>query len=102
MSNSLLTIQVHHTPQCGTPPAISSDSGNCYIGYFENPYGEQWIFAMDRDTGRALLRGGDIEWDTEIEIVDGQAGDLMLGEHERLWLRACWLAARQQTSRPHG
>lgn len=59
MSDPLLKIANHHAPSCGDPPIVEGITGNCYIGYFENSHGEQWIFTLDRATGKATLRGGD-------------------------------------------
>jgi len=93
MSEPLLSIRNHHVASCGDPPIVNGDSGNCYLGYFENPFGEQWIFTMDRDTGKAVLRGGDVGWNTSFEVLDGQVADLILGNEERLWLQTCRLPA---------
>ncbi len=38
---------------------MSNESGELYIGYFADRYGEQWIFTCDRPTGVASLRGAD-------------------------------------------
>ena len=60
MSEPLLKIRNHHVPACGDPPIVDDEDENCYIGYFENPFGEQWVFTLDRRSGRAVLRGGDV------------------------------------------
>ena len=44
MSDPLLTIRNHHAVACG-----------------------------DRESGKAVLRGGDVGWNTEHEVVDGRA-----------------------------
>jgi len=62
-------------------------------GYFENAFGEQWVFTLDRTTRRAELRGGDIGWNTVHEVRDGEVGSLVLGQEEAAWLGACWRAA---------
>ena len=72
---------------------------NCYVGYFENPYGEQWIFTLDRVTGKATLRGGDVGWNTKFDVTNGSVADLILGKEEQLWLQACWSAAQKQVVR---
>ena len=49
MSEPLLQIRNHHAVGSGDPPIVSGNDGNVYIGYFENTFGEQWIFTFDRD-----------------------------------------------------
>ena len=93
MPDPLLTIRNHHTDAAGTPPLVTDEAAGQYIGYFENPFGEQWIFTYNRRSGRAVLRGGDVGWATEFEVVDGTVAGLILGAEERLWLQACWSAA---------
>ena len=92
MSDPLLTIRNHHAPGSGDPPIISDDE-NIDIGYFENAHGEQWIFTLNRDTGDALLCGGDVGWNSEHRVVDGVVSELVLNVDERRWLRSCWDAA---------
>lgn len=93
MSEPLLRIRNHHAATCGDPPIVNGDDGRVYIGYFENPYGEQWIFTYDRTTRRAELRGGDVGWN-RINIVEaGKVDGLILGAEEAAWLNACWRAA---------
>jgi len=48
---------------------------------------------MDRKTRKATLRGGDVNWNSEHNVVDGKVADLILGSDEQLWLLACWMAA---------
>lgn len=54
----ILTIYNQHTARCGIPPALTKESPTVYVGYFENRFGEQWIFTFDRTTREARLRGG--------------------------------------------
>jgi hypothetical protein len=56
MSEPLLSIGNHHTPACGDPPIIRDDDPDVYHGYFENCYGEQWVFLYHRTTKKAELR----------------------------------------------
>ena len=93
MFEPLLKIRNHHAASCGEPPIVASDAAHCYIGYFENRHGEQWIFTLDRRSRTATLRGGDVGWNSEFSVVDGKVADLVLGNDELLWLRACWLCA---------
>jgi hypothetical protein len=101
MAEPLLTIFNRHTASCGDPPIESAQPGdNRYIGYFENMFGEQWIFTYDRAAGRAQLRGGDIGWNTSLTVeADGQGGlrigptGIVLSPDERSWLLTCWRTA---------
>ena len=93
MSEPLLRIRNHHTVACGDPPIVNGDDPNLYIGYFENLYGEQWIFTYDRKTKKAELLGGDAGWNTRNEVVGGVVPGLILSAEESKWLEACWHAA---------
>ena len=84
----------HHEP-CGRPPGIETAS-EAYCGYYENEWGEQFVFVFDRPTGKALLYGGDIGWGSPVEVTDPQRTPVSLNENERLWLTACWRAATRQ------
>jgi hypothetical protein len=63
-----------------------------YFGYFENCYGEQWVFTYDHETGKAVLSGGDVSW-KEYPVHSGGHADLVLNMEEASWLKACWHAA---------
>lgn len=93
MSEPLLRIRNHHAAGCGDPPIINGDDPGLYIGYFENPFGEQWVFTCDRKTKKAELRGGDAGWNTLFDVRDGTVPGLILGREEARWLTACWAAA---------
>jgi hypothetical protein len=93
MSEPILRIRNHHSAVCGDPPIVNGDDPALYIGYFENPHGEQWIFTYHRKTGSAELRGGDTGWNTVHEVEDGSVRGLTLGREESAWLQACWRAA---------
>jgi hypothetical protein len=93
MEQAILTIYNRHTEACGPPPAVSNESPDVYVGYFENRYGEQWIFTYDRRTRTAILRGGDTHWAATHVVLDGEVDGLILGAEESTWLRACWEAA---------
>ena len=97
MCEPLLTIRNRHSPACGDPPIVNEEDRDTYIGYFENPFGEQWIFTLDRESGKATLRGRDVGWNTELEVVDGRVADVILGKEEQLWLQACWSAAKRSS-----
>lgn len=95
MSAPLLQITNHHTPACGNPPIVDGNANNTYIGYFENAFGEQWVFTRDRSSGVAILRGGDVGWNEQFDVTNGHA-DLVLNPEERLWLQACLSASRHR------
>ncbi len=92
MPEPILTIFNQHIAESGTPPSISNESSGLYIGYFENSYGEQWIFTFDPKTREASLRGGDIGWEDGHIVHNGRVADLILGREEAAWLQACWNA----------
>ena len=96
MSEPLLTLRNRHNPTCGDPPIVDDVTGDQYIGYFENSYGEQWIFTLNRESGRAVLRGGDVGWNNKYEVIDGRVDELVLNNEELLWLQACWFVARKR------
>jgi hypothetical protein len=71
---------------------LSNEAGDRYYGYFQNRFGEQWVFVYDLESKTGELRGGDIGWSTAVVVHDGQV-DIVLGQAERAWLQACWKAA---------
>lgn len=89
MSEPLLKIPNHHAATCGDPPIVNGDESHLYIGYFENEHGEQWIFTRDRKTGIATLRGGDIGWNTAIDVTAEESPGLVMSLSELNWFRAC-------------
>ena len=81
-----------HTESCGDPPEVTNTNPDTYCGYFENEFGEQWVFVYDRTAKRGLLRGGDAGWEKVLEVADG-AVPINLNPTEDIWLRTCWKAA---------
>jgi hypothetical protein len=62
----------NHDPRCGRPPRVrNTDHPGLYHGYFENRYGEQFVFTFDRATGTGTVSGGDLGW--------GDPGSFTLG-----------------------
>jgi len=88
----LLEIDNLHSAGCGPPPSL--DAADKYLGYFENCYGEQWVFIGDRKTGEAVIRGGDTDWPTEyrVSIKRPCPAGLVLGEEEKHWIITCFMA----------
>ena len=53
----------NHSPQCGLPPRVRNiDNPGLYYGYFENRFGEQFVFVFDRATKTGTVAGGDLGW----------------------------------------
>jgi len=93
MSTPFFVMRNHHGADSGEPPVFRNDTGSKYLGYFENAFGEQWVFVFDRELKKAELVGGDAGWQNSFAVVDGHAQDVVLGTLEIDWLRACWRAA---------
>jgi len=93
MPEPILTIYNKRVPEAGRPPALSNESPDLYVGYFENAFGEQWVFTFNRKTREGGLRGGDTGWLEAYVVRGGRVAGLILGEEEIGWLRACWKAA---------
>jgi hypothetical protein len=54
----------YHDPGCGRPPCLrNADNPGLYYGYFENRYGEQFVFTFDQATKTGMVSGGDLGWD---------------------------------------
>src|SRR5207249_1838659 len=50
-----------HHERCGAPPRLcNTDNPGLYYGYFENRYGEQFVFTFDPATGTGMVSGGDL------------------------------------------
>ncbi len=94
MSEPMLTIHNRHSAACGIPPAFSTEAADLYIGYFENRYGEQWIFTFNRVTREASPRGGDAGWARVHPVRDGRFDGLILAPEEAAGLQARWSATR--------
>lgn len=53
----------NHTPQCDLPPQVrNADNPGLYCGYFENRFGEQFVFVYDQATKTGTVSGGDLDW----------------------------------------
>ena len=91
----MFVVSNRHGAQAGRPPAIDGDEPGAYHGYFENRYGEQFVFVCRRDKGEGTLWGGDIGWEPH-PVVDGKVESLVLSSEERAWLQACWDAATRE------
>jgi hypothetical protein len=84
MSEPFFAMRNHHSEYCGEPPVFDTEMGRRYHSYFENWYGEQWVFVYDRDTRKGELHGGDADWRKVYAVVNGRAWDLILNQEEIL------------------
>lgn len=61
------------------PVGVSYDECD-YIGYFQNHYGEQWIFTVakgdlhEETPHKGQLRGGDIDWEKTYYVTHEPEG----------------------------
>lgn len=92
MSDPLFQIWNTHAADCGEPPTITNKTTDKYYGYFQNRFGDQWVFVYNRETKVGELHGGDTGWETVSVVRDGKV-DVTLGKAEAAWLLACWMAA---------
>jgi hypothetical protein len=52
-----------HSANCGPPPGHrNSANPRLYYGYYENRYGEQFVFTYDPASQTGTIEGGDLEW----------------------------------------
>ncbi len=59
----VFTAHNNHTPRCGLPPRVrNTDNPGLYYGYFENRFGEQFVFVFDSATKTGTISGGDLDW----------------------------------------
>ena len=90
MKQTIMSIDNHHVESCGIPPVINADEWD-YIGYFENEYGEQFIFLSKDD--ESFLYCGDAGWDTLYKIEEyGDVPGLTMHNCELIWVVNCWVA----------
>ena len=77
----------NHDPSCGQPPRLRNAADpRLYYGYFENSYGEQFVFTFDRATGAGTVWDGDLGWDEPQPFTLGLL-DEALRETQRLAAR---------------
>ena len=88
-SKPILSIYNRHSE----PGPREFDTSTGFWSYFMNEYGEQWVFAMDRDSGVFFLCSGDIGWESRQVGEDGLK-DLVLNLPERMWVLACLHACK--------
>ena len=89
----ILLITNTHSAACGQPPHLTNAEPSLYVGYFANEHGNQWLFAYDRVSRRATIRGGDMNWGRPVTIASLKDLPYHFNESERRWAEACWEAA---------
>jgi hypothetical protein len=68
----------NHDPRCGTSPHLrNTDNPGLYYGYFENRYGEQFVFTFDRATVAGIVSGGDLGWGDPQTFTLGLVGEAL-------------------------
>jgi hypothetical protein len=81
-----LVIVAHnsHDQSCGAPPHLRN-TGNTglYHGYFENRYGEQFVFTFDRATGTGTVSGGDLGWGDPRTFTRGLLAEALRSTQDR-------------------
>ena len=90
LEGELLRVSNRHA----VAPAIEERPGR-YLGYFENRFGEQLVFMHDDGELVGTVFHGDGDWEPRrVRDAGGlpDVGDLVLGEEEQAFLRACWIA----------
>ena len=90
----------NHDPRCGPPPRLrNTDNLGLYYGYFENRYGEQFVFTFDRATGVGTVRGGDLGWDDPRSFTAGLL-DQALRSTQRLAAQVVALGRTEESDLP--
>ena len=76
-SKPIFTAYNNHGADSQPPPFFTNrDRALQYCGYFENRYGEQFVFVFDREKQQGTLWGGDCGWKTEMTVVEQTVDDL--------------------------
>ena len=88
----------NHDERCGPPPHLrNTDNLGLYYGYFENRYGEQFVFTFDRGTGTGMVSGGDPGWGDPQTYTLGLLGEALRSARD-LAAQVILRAARNETS----
>jgi len=66
----LFQISNHQSEDCGDPPQLPDDldTGPYWRSYFENKYGEQWLFLYNEETKEAAIHSGDCGWKHKLGV----------------------------------
>ena len=94
LSNTILVVCNSHIPMDNSPPCLKNAPGH-YLSYFENEYGEQWLFSHERGTDTFALTGGDVGWESISDL-----SELVLNTPEQSWVVAClWASGLQESGK---
>jgi hypothetical protein len=78
----VFVVHNNHDERCGTPPRLRNiDHPGRYYGYFENRYGERFVFTFDRETKTGTVSGGDLGWG-EAQIVHARTAGRGFPQHK--------------------
>ena len=100
VSGPLFVAENVQASEADKGPAVRAGEHD-YAGYFENAYGEQWIFTFDRESGKGTLTGGDVDWESLTFSDPREVGiHWALNRPEQMWLLACWSACVPDWDRP--
>jgi len=79
-------------------PAPKINAKDKYVGYFENAYGEQWVFVGDCKTGEAVIHGGDVDWEEyKVSRENVIPSGIILNDAETHWIISCFMAMSDAT-----
>jgi hypothetical protein len=68
----------NHDERCGPPPRLRNTANpGLYYGYFENRYGEQFVFTFDWATRTGTVSGGDLGWGDPKSFTLGQLEEVL-------------------------
>ncbi len=89
LTDNVFTIENNHIKSSGKFPSI--DTKGKYLGYYENTFREQFIFIGNQKSQTASIYGGDLGWETEIELsMEMDKIDYLFSEDEILWISICF------------
>ena len=89
MDREFFIMKNKHGENCGIPPVIINEKSNEYFSYYDNEFGEQWVFIFNRETKMAELLGGDVGWDNVFQVKNGNVAEFILSQNEKEWLGVC-------------
>jgi hypothetical protein len=93
------------TSRHSAPVPVIEERPGRYLGYFENTFGEQFVFVHEDGEPDAVVFHGDVDWDPH-RVTDAgglpDVGDLILNREEWAFLVACWIATawRREGAQP--